>query len=254
MSRGSPTPSAITATRTHATFPYRDYVIDSFNKNKPFDLFTREQLAGDLLPNPTPEQLVATGFNRLNMMTREGGAQPKEYLAKYNADRVRTVATTWLGSTLGCAECHDHKFDPFKQSDFYALAAFFADVQQWGVYSDYGYTPNPDLKGFNNDYPFPPEIQVDSPALVERQKKIEQLLLKLAKKDTRTLYNRPKYYSWVRTTKQFLDSNPTGWQVLNTEGVQDKPEESATDKNGFLRRVLRPAKKKAKRLLPAQPS
>lgn len=153
-------------------FPYRDYVIDSFNKNKPFDLFTREQLAGDLLPNPTPEQLTATGFNRLNMVTREGGAQPKEYLAKYNADRVKTVATTWLGSTLGCAECHDHKFDPFSQKDFYALAAFFGDVQQWGVYSDYGYSPNPDLKGFNNDFPFPPEIQVESPALVARQKKL----------------------------------------------------------------------------------
>ena len=77
-------------------FPYRDYVIDSFNRNKPFDQFTIEQLAADLLPHPTTEQLVATGFNRLNMVTREGGAQPKEYLAKYAADRVRTVSTTWL--------------------------------------------------------------------------------------------------------------------------------------------------------------
>ena len=84
-------------------FPYRDYVIDAFNRNKPFDQFTLEQIAGDLLPNPTTEQLVATGFNRLNMMTREGGAQPGEYLAKYASDRVRTVAITWLGSTMGCA-------------------------------------------------------------------------------------------------------------------------------------------------------
>jgi mono/diheme cytochrome c family protein len=89
-------------------FPYRDYVINAFNSNKPFDQFTIEQLAGDLLPNPTKEQLVATGFNRLNMMTREGGAQPKEYLAKYQADRVRTVSMAWLGSTMGCCECHDH--------------------------------------------------------------------------------------------------------------------------------------------------
>ncbi|HRQ90778.1 MAG TPA: DUF1549 domain-containing protein, partial [Bacteroidia bacterium] len=114
-------------------FPYRDYVIDAFNSNKPFDQFTREQLAGDLLPNPTTEQLVATGYNRLNMMTREGGAQSKEYLAKYGAERVRSVAAAWFGSTFGCAECHDHKFDPIKASDFYELQAFFADMKQWGV-------------------------------------------------------------------------------------------------------------------------
>jgi len=111
-------------------FPYRDYVIASFNANKPFDQFTVEQLAGDLLPNATEEQKIATGFNRLNMMTREGGAQPGEYIAKYQADRVRTVSTTWLGSTMACCECHEHKFDPFTAKDFYSLDAFFADVKQ----------------------------------------------------------------------------------------------------------------------------
>lgn len=146
-------------------FPYRDYVVAAFNRNKPFDQFTMEQLAGDLLPQPSVEARVATGFNRLNMMTREGGAQPKEYLAKYAADRVRTVSMAWLGSTMGCAECHDHKFDPFTQKDFYSLAAFFADVRQWGVYNDYDYTPNPDLKGWSNDHPFPPELEVESPYL-----------------------------------------------------------------------------------------
>ena len=136
-------------------FPYRDYVINAFNSNKPFDQFTIEQLAGDLLPNATVEQRVASGFNRLNMVTREGGAQPGEYLAKYTADRVRTVSSTFLGSTMGCCECHDHKFDPFSAKDFYSLGAFFADIKQWGVYMDYGYTPNPDLRGFSNDHPFP---------------------------------------------------------------------------------------------------
>jgi len=159
-------------------FPYRDYVIKAFNKNLPFDQFTREQLAGDLLPNPTPEQLVATGFNRLNMMTREGGAQPKEYLAKYAADRVRTVSGAWLGSTMACCECHDHKYDPFLTKDFYQLSAFFADVKQWGVYSDYGYTPNPELKGWSNEHPFPPEIQVESPFLQARKGAIEEQLKK----------------------------------------------------------------------------
>lgn len=118
--------------------PYRDYVINSFNQNKPFDQFTREQIAGDLLPNPTREQRVATAYNRLNMVTREGGAQAKEYLAKYASDRVRTTSTVWMGSTVGCAECHDHKFDPFTAKDFYSFAAFFADVKEEGVYSSGG--------------------------------------------------------------------------------------------------------------------
>ena len=116
-------------------YPYRDYVIRSFNENTPFDQFTREQLAGDLLSNPTDWQVVATAFNRLNRMTNEGGSQAKEYLVKYAADRARTVSGAWLGSTMGCAECHDHKFDPFLQKDFYQLQAFFADVEEEGVYS-----------------------------------------------------------------------------------------------------------------------
>ncbi|HEY1081154.1 MAG TPA: DUF1553 domain-containing protein [Prosthecobacter sp.] len=153
-------------------FPYRDYVINAFNSNKRFDQFTLEQLAGDLLPHPTEEQLVATGFNRLNMMTREGGAQPKEYLAKYQADRVRTVGGAWLGATLGCAECHDHKFDPYTAHDFYAMSAYFGDVKQFGVYSSYGYSPVEELKGWTNDYPFPPEILVGSPYLKQRLKKL----------------------------------------------------------------------------------
>lgn len=117
--------------REHA--PYRDYVIASLNNNKPFDTFTIEQLAGDLLEHPSVEQLVASGYNRLNLTTREGGAQPKEYRTKYAADRVRNVSTVWLGATMGCCECHDHKFDPFSMRDFYSLAAFFADIKEEAV-------------------------------------------------------------------------------------------------------------------------
>ncbi|MCH2183267.1 MAG: PSD1 and planctomycete cytochrome C domain-containing protein, partial [Mariniblastus sp.] len=115
--------------------PYRDYVIESFNKNRPFDQFTREQIAGDLLPSPTLEQQIASGYNRLGMMSAEGGVQPEEYLTKYAADRVRTTASVWLGVTLGCAECHDHKFDPFTAKDFYSFAAFFADIKEKGLYA-----------------------------------------------------------------------------------------------------------------------
>ncbi|MEM8736312.1 MAG: DUF1549 and DUF1553 domain-containing protein, partial [Planctomycetota bacterium] len=118
--------------------PYRDYVIDAFNQNMPFDQFTREQLAGDLLENPTQAQLIASGYNKLGMMSAEGGVQPEEYLAKYAADRVRTAGTVWLGSTIGCAECHDHKFDPFSAKDFYRFASFFADIKERGLYSGAG--------------------------------------------------------------------------------------------------------------------
>lgn len=115
--------------------PFRQYVIESFNANKRFDQFTIEQLAGDLLPNPTREQLIASGYNRLGMMSAEGGVQDKEYLAKYIAERVRNASGTWLGITLGCAECHDHKFDPLTTRDFYRFEAFFADIQERGLYS-----------------------------------------------------------------------------------------------------------------------
>src|SRR5579871_4197480 len=110
----------------------------AFRDNKPFDQFTREQLAGDLIPNPTIEQRVASAYNRLNRTSAEGGLQPKEYLAKYAADRVRTAAAVWMGSTVGCAECHDHKFDPFLSRDFYSMKAFFADIKETGLMPDRG--------------------------------------------------------------------------------------------------------------------
>jgi mono/diheme cytochrome c family protein len=112
---------------------YRDWVIHAFNENKPFDQFTLEQLAGDLLPNPTIEQKIASGYNRLLQTTEEGGAQPKEYTAKYAADRVRNASSVWLATTLACCECHNHKFDPFTSKDFYSLGAFFADVKEAAV-------------------------------------------------------------------------------------------------------------------------
>jgi hypothetical protein len=114
----------------HHSSPYRDYVIDAFNRNVPFNRFTQEQLAGDLLPQSGIDQKIATCYNRLLQTSHEGGVQPKEYLAIYAADRVRNFSAVWLGGTLGCAQCHDHKYDPYTQKDFYSLAAFFADVDE----------------------------------------------------------------------------------------------------------------------------
>jgi hypothetical protein len=196
-------------------FPYRDYVIGAFNSNKPFDQFTVEQLAGDLLPAPTVEQQIASGFNRLNMVTREGGAQPKEYIAKYAADRVRTVSMAWLGSTMGCAECHDHKYDPFTSKDFYQMEAFFSDIQQWGVYAYYDYTPTPELKGVDNDHPFPPEIEVDNPYLHRRIGKLKQLLAQELDKVSATLSTNSEaqlsFEAWRLSALKFLKQHPDGW-------------------------------------------
>ncbi len=113
--------------------PFRDYVIRAFNENKRFDEFTIEQIAGDLLPNATTWQRVASGYNRLTETTEEGGAQAKDYEARSVTDRVRSIGTTWLAQTTGCCQCHDHKFDPIKTRDFYRLGAFFADIKEAAI-------------------------------------------------------------------------------------------------------------------------
>jgi len=191
-------------------FPYRDYVIKAFNDNKPFDVFTREQLAGDLLPNPTDEQLVASGYNRLNMMTREGGAQAKEYLSKYGAERVRSVSNAWLGSTFGCAECHDHKFDPIKSADFYTLQSFFADVKQWGVYASYSYTPEPELKGVGNDHPFFPEIRTKNAYLAKKDAQYRAELSAFYEQSLKEQRDDQDFAAWRQSTAAFLAAHPSG--------------------------------------------
>lgn len=120
---------------------YRDWVIRAFNRNMPFDQFTVEQLAGDLLPNATLDQIVASGFNRCNITTNEGGVIPEEYLVLYTRDRTETVAQVWLGTTANCSTCHDHKFDPLSQREFYEMAAFFNNTTQGAMDGNVKDTP-----------------------------------------------------------------------------------------------------------------
>jgi hypothetical protein len=126
--------------------PWRDWVIRAFNQNLSYDHFILWQLAGDLLPSPTRDQVLATAFNRLHRQTNEGGSVEEEFRVEYVADRVATTGTAFLGLTLGCARCHDHKYDPVTQKDFYRMSAFFNNIDESGLYSHFTRaTPSPSL-------------------------------------------------------------------------------------------------------------
>ena len=122
---------------------WRDWVIQAFNDNKPYDRFLVEQIAGDLLPQRTEADLIATGFQRNNMVTHEGGTIPEENLTNYNADRLKTLGESVLGLTVGCAQCHDHKFDPITQKDYYRMFAFFNSLSDRGLDGNAGVNPGP---------------------------------------------------------------------------------------------------------------
>lgn len=172
---------------------YRDYVIDAFRRNMPFDQFTVEQLAGDLLPNATDEQKIASGYNRLLMTTREGGAQPAEYLAKYSADRVRNASTVWMGATMGCCECHDHKFDPYSIRDFYQFASFFADIKDVPV-------------GTQPSVKMPSREQKQQAAELTKQAKTLQQTL-----NTQTPELKKALHGWAAELQEKLKTNPKTW-------------------------------------------
>jgi len=202
-------------------WPYRDYVLKAFLDNKPFDQFTREQLAGDLLPNATTEQKIASAYNRMGRTSAEGGLQPKEYFAKYGADRVRALGANWLGSTLGCAECHDHKFDPVLTKDFYALKAFFADVKEEGLVQDVG----PDA--------FSPKMPVYQPGEKER---IDNLIRQIAAAKTELDAKAEKLVEqrrrWERESLDQVNSGQPSWRFQIPAAVSAKSAKLTVDASG----------------------
>ncbi|MBX3441287.1 MAG: DUF1553 domain-containing protein [Planctomyces sp.] len=140
------------ADRDTHTWPWRDWVIRAFNENLPYDEFIVWQVAGDMLENATRDQQLATAFNRLHRQTNEGGSIEEEFRAEYVADRVRTMGSAFLGLTLECARCHDHKYDPITQHEYYALSAFFNNIDEHGLYSHFTETaPTPTLRLYEGD-------------------------------------------------------------------------------------------------------
>ncbi len=146
---------------------YRDWVINALNQDMSFREFTIEQIAGDMLPQPTTDQLIASGFNRNAMTNMEGGVYPEEYYWYTQVDRVNTTATVWLGSTLACAECHNHKFDPFTQKDYYRFLAFYAGEQ----YEDIDTTAGP--------YAKEPMLELPTPEQAEKSKELRAEIAEL---------------------------------------------------------------------------
>ncbi|MEX2026022.1 MAG: DUF1549 domain-containing protein, partial [Pirellulaceae bacterium] len=189
---------------------YRDWVINAFNDNQPFDQFVIDQLAGDLIAAATNKQRIASGFNRLLQTTEEGGAQPKEYAAKYQADRVRNTSVIFLASTMGCCECHSHKFDPFSNKDFYSFAAFFADI---------------------SEKPVGRQDQAKVP-LGESEVRFEQLEMELASLrktlDTPTAELAASQAKWEPTAQETLAKFDSPWTAVKPESAVSEGKQTLT--------------------------
>ena len=182
---------------------WRDWVIDALNNNMPFDRFTIEQIAGDLLPNATRDQVIATAFNRNHRTSAEGGIVEEEFRVEYVADRVETTSTVWLGLTVGCARCHDHKYDPIKQKEFYQFFAYFNNVPERGL-----------VYNFGNEQPFikapTPEHEAKLAKLDERARRTQR---EFAGYDSQIARNQRDWEKWLRKSTT-SDWTPTDGLIL----------------------------------------
>jgi mono/diheme cytochrome c family protein/uncharacterized membrane-anchored protein YhcB (DUF1043 family) len=203
---------------------YRDWVIEAFNANMPFDQFTIEQLAGDLLPNPTLDQLIATGFQRNNITTNEGGVIPEEYIVLYARDRTETLAAVWMGLTANCAVCHDHKYDPLTMRDFYSLSAFFNNTTQGAMDGNIPDTPPV----------VPVPRREDRPRFFQLQKEIAALQQQI---DQRKKEVEPQFQQWWRSTDPAVVAhmNPVDGLLLHAPLDEGEGRRLATAVRGQVR-------------------
>ncbi len=198
--------------------PWRDWVIESFNENLPYDQFLVWQLAGDLLPNATREQRLATAFNRLHRQTNEGGSIDAEFRNEYAVDRVNTVGTAMLGFTIGCARCHDHKYDPIKQRDFYSLSAFFNNIDESGMYSHYTQaTPTPTL------LLWPADKAAEAASLSNKISAVEKQLETIRREST------APFQSWLKSGGKISAPKPVAHFAFDTVVSNTTPDSLSTN-------------------------
>jgi hypothetical protein len=199
-------------------WPYRDWVIKAFNDNKPFDAFTVEQLAGDLLPNANRDQIVATAFHRNHRLNGEGGRIVEEWFAENVIDRIETTGSTWMGLTMNCCRCHDHKYDPISQKEFYQFFAYFNSNDESGVLGDFG-GAGTTRRGGNT----PPLLSLPTE---EQQKKLDETMAALTAAEA-ALKAIPtaqpeRFTKWLERQRAAFSKEGVAWQALPDEKVSAK--------------------------------
>lgn len=195
--------------RDRRVWPWRDWVVDAFNSNQPYDDFVVEQIAGDLLPNASDQQILATTFNRLHPQKVEGGSVEEEFRVEYVADRTQTFATAFLGLTMECSRCHDHKYDPLSQKEYYELSAYFDNIDESGLYSFFtNSTPTPTL-----DLPTDPQRE----AMKGIRSEIAQLQTKLAE-SIHDSQSDSRFQKWAVESRSIVAPEP-----VFTESFEGEP-------------------------------